>query len=134
MPIPGACNQDGAIYQATVTTNDGSVESYVGLARNFKKRFGKHRATLKSSQAEGQTTMSNYVHQKRGEGKEPKVTWRILEKNVPDFNPVSGTCQLCTREKFQIVLNPGLATLNHRNEIFSCCRHRLTFLIGDPPD
>ena len=35
---------------------------------------------LKSSQAEGQTTMSNYVWQKREEGKELKVTWRILEK------------------------------------------------------
>ena len=38
-PIPGACNQDGAIYEAKVATNDGRVESYVGLAKNFKKKM-----------------------------------------------------------------------------------------------
>ena len=34
-PLPGACNQDGAIYQATVSADDGREESYVSLARNF---------------------------------------------------------------------------------------------------
>ena len=34
--MPGACNQDGAIYEAKVTTDDGRVESYMGLAKNFK--------------------------------------------------------------------------------------------------
>ena len=48
-PVPDACNQDGAIYQASVATNDGRVESYVGLARNFKKRFSKHKATLQDN-------------------------------------------------------------------------------------
>ena len=33
-PISGACNQDGAIYEAVVTTDDGRKESYVGLAKN----------------------------------------------------------------------------------------------------
>ena len=34
-PMPGACNQDGAIYKAKVTTDDGRVESYVGLAKKI---------------------------------------------------------------------------------------------------
>ena len=133
-PVPGECNQDGAIYQATVSTNDGRVESYVGLARNFKKRYAKHKATLTSRHADGQTTLSNFVWEQTDEGKDPKVSWKFLERNLPDFNPITGNCHLCTREKFQIVLNPSVATLNHRTEIFSCCRHRSTFLIGDPPD
>ena len=36
-PIPGACNQNGAVYEAKVTTEDGRVESYVGLAKKFQK-------------------------------------------------------------------------------------------------
>ena len=133
-PVPGECKQDGAVYQATVTTNDGQVESYVGLAKNFKKRFLKHRATLLNKPTEGQTTLSNYVWQQREAQKQPVVTWKYLERNVPDYNPVTGICKLCTREKFQIVLNPSVATLNQRTEIFASCRHKQSYLIGEPPD
>ena len=133
-PVPDACNQDGAIYQASVATNDGRVESYVGLARNFKKRFSKHKATLQDRNSDGQTTLSKYVWRQRDDKKDPKVTWKFLEKDVPDFNPITGICKLCTREKFQIVLNPSVATLNSRTEVFSFCKHKQTYLIGDPPD
>ena len=133
-PVPGACNQDGAIYEATVKTDDSRVESYVGLAKNFKRRYPKHKSTLASRTADGQTTLSKYVWRKKDEGLNPKVTWKYLETNVPDFNPVTATCKLCTREKFQILLNPTVATLNLKTEIFSSCRHRLPYIIGDPPD
>ena len=36
-PLTGACNQDGAIYEATVKTDDNRVESYVGSAKNSKE-------------------------------------------------------------------------------------------------
>ena len=133
-PMPGECNQNGAIYEATVATDDGKVESYVGLAKNFKKRYSKHKATLTSRTADGQTTLSRYVWKTKDEGLNPKVSWKYLEKNVPDFNPVSEICQLCTREKCQIALNPRVATLNKKTEIFSSCRHRPNYIIGDPPD
>ena len=44
---PGKCNQDGVVYQATITSDGGRSENYVGLAKNFKKRWGKHKSTLK---------------------------------------------------------------------------------------
>ena len=117
-PVPGACNQDGAIYEAEVKTDDGKVESYVGLAKNFKKRFPKHKSTLGSRTADGQTTLSRYVWKKRDEGLNPTVSWKYLETNVPDFNPVTETCKLCTREKYQILLNPSVATLNLETNLF----------------
>ena len=49
--------------------------------------------------------MSTYFWKKE-EGKEPEVSWKFLEKNIPDFNPITGICKLCTREKHQIVFNP----------------------------
>ena len=108
--------------------------SYVGLAKNSKRRYPKHKSTIASRTADGQTTLSKYVWRKKDEGLNPKVTWKYLETNVPDFNPVTATCKLCTREKFQILLNPTVATLNLKTEIFSSCRHRLPYIIGDPPD
>merc|ERR1712030_67257 len=45
-PMSGECNQDGTIYQATVKTNNGKLETYTGLAKNFKKRYGKHKKCL----------------------------------------------------------------------------------------
>ena len=117
-----------------MSTNDGKIEKYVGLAKNFKTRFLKHRTTLKDKHADGQTTLSKYVHSQKEQQRDPVVAWTYLEKNIPDFNPISGICRLCTREKFQILLNPSEATLNLRTEIFAHCRHKEHYLIGDPPD
>ena len=70
--MPGACNQNGAVYQVVVATNDGKEESYVGLSKNFKKRFLKHRTTLNSRGADGQTTLS--VWNARDEARNPEIT------------------------------------------------------------
>ena len=80
-PMPGACNQDGEVYEATVSTTDGRVESYVDLARNFKKRWPKHKTTLGDRNADGQTTLSTYVWKKRDEGLSP------IEKKHSRFQP-----------------------------------------------
>ena len=96
--------------------------------------MAQHKATLASPSTDGQTTLSKYVHRKRDEGMNPTLTWKYLETNVPEFNPITQLCQLCTREKFQILLNPQVASLNQKNEIFSSCRQWLIYLIGDPPD
>ena len=83
---------------------------------------------------DGQTKLSRYVWGKRDEGLNPTWQWRILESNVKDFNPVTGTCRLCTREKFRIIREPSSATLNHRTELFAFCKHKQVYLLGDPPD
>ena len=59
-PVPGACNQNGVIYKAIVESNDGNIESYVGLAKIFKKRFSTHKRTLRDKNIEGQTSLSNH--------------------------------------------------------------------------
>ena len=133
-PLPGACNQDGVIYKATVTSSGGGQEHYVGLAKNFKKRYAKHKRSMKYKLPEESTTLSTHFWTEKDLGGEPRVSWKILESNIPDFNPVTRTCKLCLREKFNIVLNPHLATLNSRHEMFSHCRHMGSKLIGKPPD
>ena len=59
-PLPGACNSNGVVYQAAVRNNQGGEEFYVGLASNFKKRYGKHKASLSVYKPEGNTTLSTH--------------------------------------------------------------------------
>ena len=117
-PIPGACNTDGVVYQATVKNSLGGQATYVGLAQNFKDRFRKHRKNLTEKSAEGKITLYTHFWKEKEEGRNPTVEWKFLEKNIPLFNPVNGICKLCTREKFNILLNPNQATLNSRQENF----------------
>jgi hypothetical protein len=65
------------VYQASVSTNNGRKEDYVGLAKHFKKRWKKYKATIKDSEADGQTTLSRYVWKKRQEGLDPEIEWRV---------------------------------------------------------
>ena len=133
-PIPGGCNQDGVVYQAVVANSRGDEETYIGLAKIFKKRYGKHFASRKVKNPKNSTPLSTYYWKEKDEGRNPSVKWKILESNIPTFYSVTRTCQLCIREKFNIALNPHLASLNSRNEIFGHCRHMTASLIEQPPD
>ena len=114
--------------------NKGGTENYVGLAADFKSRFYKHKKSLEEQNSDNSTTLSTHFWNEVTEASEPKVTWRILEKNIPTFNPITGICKLCIREKYNIVFRPELATLNLRNEIFSSCRHKEGKLLIKAPD
>ena len=37
-------------------------------------------------------------------GRDQKVIWKLLEKNVPTYKPITRKCTLCLRKKFFIVL------------------------------
>ena len=133
-PLPGACNQEGVIYQATVKSDNGLEETYIGLASNFKKRFYKHKSSLEEQSEDNSTTLSTHYWNEIYAGAAPSISWKILEKNIPTFNPVSAKCQLCIREKFNILLKPQLCSLNQRQEIFAHCRHKRAKLMTRPPD
>ena len=114
-----------------MTTDRGGLETYVGLAKNFKKRYRKHKKCLDDENAEGHTCLTTQYWKEKNAGNNPVVSWKYLEKNVPTYNPVTKTCRLCLREKFYIVLRPNLATLNSRQEIFGHCRHMRFELIKE---
>ena len=69
-PIPGACVQEGVVYQATVTNNRGDKEKYIGLAKNFKQRYSKHKASMQKKTGENSTTLSSHFWNEKegGEG------------------------------------------------------------------
>ena len=133
-PVPGACDQRGVIYQATVTSDGGrNTQNYIGLAKNFKSRYSKHKTSLEKPSSQNSTTLSTHFHKEKAAGRNPVVSWRFIKTNIPSFNPVTGTCKLCISEKFHILFKPDFATLNSRSEIFTSCRHKKSELLV-PPD
>ena len=74
--MPGACNQKGVVYQATVSSEGGNVQTYVGLAKDFKARYSKHTSSMEKPSPENSTTLSVHPLPK------PEDCWAESETNL----------------------------------------------------
>jgi hypothetical protein len=127
-PVNGKCLDSSIIYRATINEDSGKVNTYTGLTCNdFKTRWGAHKHSFNNIQA-NQTTLSSYLHELKRKKVNFDLKWDIMDHAQP-FNPVSGICALCTREKYYIAFKPAWATLNRRNEMYSSCRHKARMLL-----
>ena len=130
-PMPGRCQTDNVIYRGSATTNN-SVETYVGLTADpFKDRWGNHKQDFKNPTRKNATTLSGHIWKMKEEGKNPVVKFEIIGRATP-FSPISGICNLCTAEKFEILFNSSKCTLNSRQELFAHCRHKTSKLLIKP--
>ena len=64
-----------------------------------------------------QTSLSKHVLELKSRGLEPSVSWKLADRGKV-FSPVTGNCQLCTKEAYYIIFKPEMAELNSRREIF----------------
>ena len=127
-PLPGKCQIKSVIYQATVKTTN-TTENYIGLTANtFKERFGRHKTTFKYIERKKETTLSKHIWELKSQNTPFDLEWKILAR-AEAFSPVTGFCQLCTREKYLIAFKPELGSLNSRNELLNSCRHKRTSLL-----
>ena len=131
-PLPGECTMDGVVYEAVVTTSDGQRESYVGLAKNFKRRWPKHWAVQPLMDSPPSLGMcggrgTNGLSQKLS-GNFWKHMLLTLTQSLDYVD--------CVQEK-----NTRLSSTQvwHRSTVeqkffSSHCRHRTIYLMGEPPD
>ena len=127
-PVNGKCLKTEVIYRAKVIEENGNEQTYTGLTCNsFKERWDKHNFTFTHKDAD-HTTLSSFIHELQEKGTNYNIKWEIVEKARP-FNPISGICTLCTREKYLIIFSPHGASLNKRSELFSTCRHKKRLLL-----
>ena len=132
-PLDKKCLTEGLIYQATVTEPNAEPRTYIGLcSTDFKARLGVHRQSFRDPEV-NQTSLSNHVHEVKSRNIEPTISWKIIDRGKK-YSPVTGVCQLCTREAYYILIHPELANLNARSEMFSACRHKKsTLLFSEKP-
>ena len=128
-PLEGQCLINNIVYQASVTINT-TTETYVGLATNFKERYRNHTSPFRNHKKQNETELSKYIWTLKNVNKPFNVKWRILRKCKP-YSNISKTCNLCLSEKFFIICNKELCSLNKRNELGSSCHHRDRFLLHD---
>ena len=129
-PLHNKCQVDKIIYKATVST-DNTVETYTGLTGNtFKKRYGGHKTSFNHRKYSTSTTLSKHIWKLKDERKDYDIVWSVTDR-APAYNPVTGTCRLCLKEKYYIMFYPHIATLNDRSEFFNTCRHRLHSLLSN---
>ena len=121
-PLEGKCLQTNVIYQAIVDT-DRSIETYVGLATNFKERYRNHKTSFRHQNRRNETELSKHVWNLKDANKTFKIKWKIIKKCQP-YSSVSKKCNLCLAEKYIIICKNHLCSLNKRNELASPCRHR----------
>ena len=136
-PLPGACNQDNVIYQATIVTDppntsnntNKTTETYVGSTVNFKTRHRGHRDSFLKLDRKKESELSKYIWKMKEENRNTEITWKILGR-APPYNPITDKCLLCIEEKLTILLQPKLASLNSRDEMFNYCRHKWAVMIN----
>ena len=104
-PLENQCLTRDIVYQATVTTEQGS-ECYLGLTdSDFKSRFANHKQSFKN-----EAYSSKHVWELKKAKVDYKIQWKILGRALP-YSNATKRCKLCTLEKFFIICKRRLATL-----------------------
>ena len=130
-PLPGKCLTESVVYQATVTREDNlQKETYVGHTEGeFKTRYNNHTSSFRNLKHKHSTELSKYIWQLKEANIGYSIRWKILKK-CKAYSNKTKRCNLCLYEKFIIIYQPKLSSLNSRNELISTCRHRKKFLLG----
>ena len=123
-PVQGKCTQKGVVYNATITREDNIVDTYIGLSEPaFKERWSNHRSNFKTRNPKNATTLSKHIWDLDDKNIKYEIDWKIVSQ-AKAFNPVTGICHLCNREKFFILFKQEMASINERDEIAGPCQHK----------
>ena len=128
-PLPGNCMAKGVVYGAEITDlSTGEKQTYTGLTEGtMRERISGHMGNCRNRNEPG-TRLSTHVRKLQDKGSAYTITWQILSR-ASTFNPTTGMCRLCLKEKYLIMFNPAMASLNMRSEVYSSCRHRVGKLL-----
>ena len=130
-PVGNKCLQSGVVYQATIRRGDRKVDTYIGLsAPPFKDRWRNHNSNFKTRNPKNATGLSKYIWGLQDQNISYDISWKIVSRAKP-FNHVTNVCNLCTREKYFIILKPEMTSLNKQTEISGPCLHKHSKLLAN---
>ena len=127
-PMDGKCNYQNIIYQTEVTTPKSS-ETYIGLCdTSFKLRNRNHVCLFWNKRYKQATELSKYIWSLKEKNIVYNIKWRKV-KHARSYSNSSKRCNLCLWEKYFIICQPEMSTLNNRSELMTTCRHSKKFLL-----
>ena len=116
------CNRQNVVYKAT--TQEENKKTYIGVAKNFKKRYYSHKDSFRHEEKRNATALSEHVW-KQNLGSEPNINREIIVTAQP-YRTGQKACQLCLTEKLKILESSNdRNSLNKRSELAQKCRHKL---------
>ena len=129
-PLDNKCLTDCLVYQATVTQpSKAQQDLYIGLSGDtFKTRLANHKKSFKNETYQFETALSQHIWNLKRSDTPFTIQWKIIDRGKL-FSPVNNLCQLCTKEKYQIIFSPENPLLNIRNELGTYCRHKSRLLL-----
>ena len=123
------CKDPKVKYQATVVEEGKPDQQYVGVTEpTFKLRYNNHTATFRHREKKINSALAGYVWKLKDEGREYSLKWRILQEHTT-YNPTTNACRLCLSEKYTIMHQPELSSLNQRTEFYTPCFHKQNKLL-----
>ena len=122
--LEDGCDTKNIVYQATVTQANGKTENYVGLtSTKFSARYANHMSSFRNLQHANQTKLSTHIWDLKNQNIDFTIDWKVIDRGKI-FSALTQDCQLCLKEKYQIIFKPENSTLNKRNELAAYCRHK----------
>ena len=95
--------QQGNLLNKKVLAAAGEqkVETYVRVsAPPWKGRSSGHKSSFTNPNKKGKTKLSTYSESSiKAKGSTFDDKWKVIDRGAP-FTPVTGRCNLCTKEKF----------------------------------
>ena len=129
-PVNNECLIKDVVYQAEVTSCNGTMTYYGLTSRPFKKRLGEHKHSFNNIKKRTASRLAEHIWELKDTNTKWEITWSIKSKSNA-YKPGNKYCGLCLEEKRIIATADLQRTLNKRSEIISKCRHRRKFKLGE---
>ena len=149
-PLQGKCLTKNLVYRADITeTASNKTHSYFGQCmRTFKERYREHCTSIATPKKERQSGKSGVTVREQVEAKKLKSElaahiWKLKEDNKPfsikwhiqrkafPYSNGQRSCDLCSWEKFYILLGDPKTTINSRSELFFRCKSQRDCLLSN---
>ena len=119
-PLSGNCRERNIIYQATVRSNNSTMNYFALCETDFKTQFYNHTHTFRNRSKCKATKLSKFVWKCKDAGSTPSIHWKSVYR-TPSYKQRNDHCNLCLAEKFEIFTADPKTTLNKRTELINKC-------------
>ena len=129
-PLNGNCQIKSVIYNCDIKSKSTTTKKYIGLTEGpWKIRHAAHRHSFNNEERKKDTALSKHAWELKYKNEMPELIWSIL-RQVPAYSNTSKKCNLCLREKLEIITYENRnELLNKNSELISKCRHENKFLL-----
>ena len=122
----GLCLKESLVYYATISCNDKNYKPKLyeeSCEISFKKRYSNNKNSFNVPLYKHDTKLSAEYWNLKPKQLNLRISWKI--KGIyKSYNPTSKRCNLCLREKLEILHDPDKNLLKERSKIISQCRHK----------